>query len=102
MSKLTEELTPIIEFLGETNTAKIKDAITDGLIDNAMESIDQNWLVTPTEFSNQMEELLEQIGKKICKKYKGELEEAMEQAMLRVIAQLKGVTVDELKEKESL
>ena len=89
MSKLTEELIPIIDFIGEINANKLKDAITDGLIDNAMESIDQNWLVTPTEFRDQMDQLLEQIGKKICKKYKGELEEAMEQAMLRVIKQLK-------------
>lgn len=68
------EVTTILEFLGEENQKKIKDRMTDAIIDNLEESINDEWFVCPSTIHDLMEELFMQI----FKKHKKELNQAME------------------------
>jgi hypoxanthine phosphoribosyltransferase len=83
MSNLTE-MTTIIEFLGEENQDKIRNALTDAIIENLQESLDQKWFICP-------DTLTEQLGDcytKLFKKHKKEITNAMEIKILNMIEKI--------------
>ena len=68
----------VLEFLGEENVEKIRTAMTDALIDNLTESIDKNWIVLPSDFSELWNKIADEVGRKYRKKIKGAMEETVE------------------------
>lgn len=88
-SELAKELNPIIEFIGEENAEKLRLQLTDMLLENIQESIEEYWLVYPEEWQKMLDSLLRNCGKEICKKYKDPIKESMEDAILKIIERIK-------------
>jgi uncharacterized protein YjgD (DUF1641 family) len=83
MSNLTE-MTTIIEFLGEENQDKIRNALTDAIIENLQERLDQIWFICPDTLT----EHLEDCYTKLFKKHKKEITNAMEIKILNMIEKI--------------
>jgi hypoxanthine phosphoribosyltransferase len=83
MSNLTE-MTTIIEFLGEENQDKIRNALTDAIIENLQESLDQKWFICPDTLTEQLEDCYT----KLFKKHKKEITNAMEIKILNMIEKI--------------
>lgn len=67
-----EELKQIVWLLGEENEQKIKNAITEMIIDNMQQNIDDMsvWLIDfETMFDEIREEIKDDIKKKVVNKY---------------------------------
>lgn len=78
------EITNILEFLGEENEEKIKTELTNQIIYNLQESINNEFYVTPDFLADQLAECYD----KIFKKHKKEITNAMEQRILKMIANI--------------
>lgn len=87
---MKSDLHAIIDLLGETNVAKIKEAITDSLIENLEESIKKEWLVLPSEFAELWDELFTETYEKIKEKYMEQIEEVMCKQMEKAIKAVEG------------
>ena len=74
----------VMDFLGEENLDKIRETMTDALIDNLTESIDKNWIVLPDTFQEMWNEVAEEVMKKYRKKLKDAMCEQVEQMIARM------------------
>lgn len=86
-------LQTVLDFLGTDNETRIKQVLTDLVIDNLSESISKEWFVCPDTLNNAMEECFE----KVFKKYKKEITKAMEQRFEKLI---KDILAEEAKQVE--
>ena len=84
------DIANIIEFLGEENVEKIKTALTNAIIENLEESLNERWFICPDTICEQLEECYD----KIYKKHKKEITSAIEQRVLNMIEK---ITIDESK-----
>ena len=66
----------IADILGSENAEKIRNAMTESLIDNIRESIEQEWFIAPSGIEAYLEEECEKVIKKLVKEYKPRIEEA--------------------------
>ncbi len=74
------EITHSLEFLGEENEEKIKTALTNAIIEELEESVQNGW-VSP----DLLAELLEECYVKVFKKHKKEMTDAIELRVLKLI-----------------
>lgn len=81
------EITNILEFLGEENEEKIKTALTNAIIYELEQSVQDGW-VSP----DLLAELIEECYVKVFKKHKKEMTDAIE---LRVLKLIEEVTIKE-------
>lgn len=65
-----KEVKSVLDFLGETNTEKIKQVITEELINNIRESINHEWIVLPEIITDIVNELAEECKQEIAKQFK--------------------------------
>ena len=85
------EVKSILDFLGEENVDKIRAVMTDAIIDNLQESIDQNWVVLPSTFCV----FYEDVANEVCKKYKNQLKDEMCNAIEQMLNRLKECALKE-------
>jgi hypoxanthine phosphoribosyltransferase len=84
------DIANILEFLGEENEEKIKTALTNAIIENLEESLNERWFLCPDTISDQLTECYD----KIYKKHKKEITSAIEQKVLNMIEK---IAIDESK-----
>lgn len=89
MSKPTDKLQTIAEFLGEKRVDDLKDYVLAELKSEFSESLKSEWVLMPSEFDNMWDEMLTDIAKSITKKYKGEIKAIAEKAVEDKLAKLK-------------
>ena len=80
-----ENVKTVLDFLGEENVDKIRQAMTDALIDNLNESIEQEWIVLPETFSVMWDGLAEEV----FNKYKPKIKKAMGENIESMLKRLK-------------
>ena len=73
-----EDAKTVIDFLGEKNADKIRDALTDAIIENLEESVQERWIVLPTTFNEMYEDICEEVMRKYRKKLKDTMCEEVE------------------------
>lgn len=73
-----ENVKTVIDFLGEKNADKIRDALTDAIIENLEESVQNNWIVLPTTFNEMYGDICEEVMRKYRKKLKDKMCEEVE------------------------
>lgn len=69
-----DNIKTILEFLGEENQQKIRDAMTEGIIENICDSIRDQWFMPPSIFEDVMKECFHEV----FEKHKKEFVEAMD------------------------
>lgn len=74
---VNKTLETISEFLGEERIEKLKDYVLQSLMDNLQESIEQHYVVFPSDFDEMWESLFDDCKKEIKKKYKKDITDAM-------------------------
>ena len=79
-----------ISILGSDNIEKIKNFLTELIIDDMRESCKSEWFVLPSQFDDMFNSMCEEVMVKLKKKYKKELTEVIEQKIIDNIEQLKG------------
>ena len=70
---IDKDVKSIMDFLGEKNVEKIRDAMTEALIDNLEESIREDWIVAP----DVIEKMWKEITEETVKKYEDRIKDAM-------------------------
>jgi len=79
-----------ISILGSDNIEKIKNVLTELIIDDMRESCKSEWFVLPSQFDDMFNSMCEEVMVKLKKKYKKALTEVIEQKIIDNIEQLKG------------
>lgn len=78
----------LIKILGSENEQKIKDCITEEIIDNLRESIQYEWVLIPSEIDAMFEEMGKEVLDELKKKYKKELKKVTEEELKRLIVKV--------------
>lgn len=89
MSKPTDKLQTIAEFLGEKRVDDLKDYVLAELKSEFHATIKEYYVIAPSEFEDVWNEMLADIAKSITKKYKGEIKAIVEKAVEDKLAKLK-------------
>ena len=89
--KNLENVKSVLDFLGEENVDKIRQELTEAIIDNLNESIEQHWVVLPETFAVMWDGLAEEV----FNKYKPKIKKAMGENIESMLKRLK-----ECKERE--
>lgn len=92
--KPSEKLQTIAEFLGEKRVDDLKDYVLAELKSEFSATINEYYVVAPSEFEEAWNEMLTDVAKSITKKYKGEIKAIAEKAVEDKLAKLK-MEVDE-------
>lgn len=79
----------ILDFLGEENQQKIKDAMTDALIENLEESIRQEYVICPEEVYELWNNFLEKCMKNTLKKYKEDIQRVIDERVEEIVNNMK-------------
>jgi len=79
-----------ISILGSDNVEKIKNELTELIIDDMRESCKLEWFVLPSQFDDMFNSMCEEVTVKLKKKYKKALTEVIEQKIIDNIEQLRG------------
>ena len=90
---INETINTIADFLGKERTDELKDYILEHLKENIYESINDHWMVLPTNFDEMIEEMFEASKNSIMKTYKKTLTEAMNKKVEEYIETLKNTTI---------
>lgn len=75
---MTKDWRELLTLLGEDNVKRIKNEVTDALIENLKDSIDAYYLCSPELFNELMCELIEEVFSKERSKFKKALKAHME------------------------
>lgn len=81
----------ILDFLGSENVEEIKRVITEKIIENIEESIDERYLILPTTF----QELYDDIVDEVMKKYRAKIKKAMCEKVENMIGKMKSEIIEE-------
>lgn len=89
MSKPTDKLQTIAEFLGEKRVDDLKDYVLAEMKSDFSQSLEEEWVLMPSEIENAWNEMLTDIAKSITKKYKGEVKAIVEKMVEDKLAKLR-------------
>ena len=96
--EINETINTVADFLGKERTDELKDYVLEHLKENLYQSINDHWMVFPTDFDEMFEELFEASKNSIMKTYKKTLTEEIGKKVEEYIETLKNTTVGKDKE----
>lgn len=88
-TEVSRNMDSIKDFLGEKRIDALKDYVLESLKENLDESIHNNYVAAPDSFDELMEEMIDECGKEIKKKYKKHVSKAMGEKVEWFIENLK-------------
>lgn len=93
-NNLADKLNTIANFLGEERVDKLKDYVTQQLMENLNESIRDEWIVLPTDFEMFWDEVFDELKESLRKKYKKVMTVAINEKLDEYINKIKETTIE--------
>lgn len=93
-NNLADKLNTIANFLGEERVDKLKDYVTQQLMENLNESIRDEWIVLPTDFEMFWDEVFDELKESLRKKYKKVMTVAINEKLDEYINRIKETTIE--------
>lgn len=93
-NNLADKLNTIANFLGEERVDKLKDYVTQQLMENLNESIRDEWIVLPSDFEMFWDEVFDELKESLRKKYKKVMTVAMNEKLDEYINRIKETTIE--------
>lgn len=93
-NNLADKLNTIANFLGEERVDKLKDYVTQQLMENLNESIRDEWIVLPTDFEMFWDEVFDELKESFRKKYKKVMTVAINEKLDEYINRIKETTIE--------
>lgn len=81
-------LETLISILGDDNVEKIKETITEELIDNIRESIREQWFIVPESFNDLIQNEIEKQSKRLIKQYSADIRDALEKRINDIVEEI--------------
>lgn len=85
-----ENFIGLCEVLGKENASKVKDAITDVIISNIEDAVEEYWIVPPSAITDMIDGVGEEVAQKIRTKYKKALTAVLEKKINEIIEKAEG------------
>lgn len=93
-NNLAGKLNTIADFLGEERVDKLKDYVTQQLMENLNESIRDEWIVLPTDFEMFWDEVFDELKESLRKKYKKVMTVAMNEKLDEYMNKIKETSIE--------
>lgn len=93
-NNLADKLNTIANFLGEERVDKLKDYVTQQLMENLNESIRDEWIVLPTDFEMFWDEVFDELKESLRKKYKKVMTIAMNEKLDEYMNKIKETSIE--------
>lgn len=92
---MDENFKELISILGSDNVERIKETLTDELIDNLTESIRSEWVFVPDQWEDMFDEMGREVFEEVKRKYRKALKTVAEEKMQAFIEKMQSVSVSE-------
>lgn len=93
-NNLADKLNTIANFLGEERVDKLKDYVTQQLMENLNESIRDEWIVLPSDFEMFWDEVFDELKESLRKKYKKVMTVAINEKLDEYINKIKETSIE--------
>lgn len=93
-NNLAIKLNTIADFLGEERVGKLKDYVTQQLMENLNESIRDEWIILPTDFEKFWDEIFNELKESWRKKYKKAITVAMNEKLDEYMNKIKETSIE--------